>query len=179
MWELPLTYFLLLRACDGRPAVHFQPAHAAWNCFPASLWKIWTGILFLTHPQGQSKFAIACSFFHSRTVLIVGRSSVWLIRWLCFPWSVGITRHCLAFVYVAGGRKSFLPVSDEAITWFSATCGFGPDAAMLLAWAVNRPRKQDRSAGNGGRVCLSAVRFGRLGYATLESAAGTGLGALS
>ncbi|MGZ8928223.1 MAG: pentapeptide repeat-containing protein [Methylobacter sp.] len=70
-------------------------------------------------------------FIFPFTHLIVGRSNVWLIRWL-LSLVVGITVIALPLFMLLAAQIRFLPFHDEAITW-SQRLAVWIDAAMLLA----------------------------------------------
>jgi uncharacterized protein YjbI with pentapeptide repeats len=70
-------------------------------------------------------------FIFPFTHLIVGRSDVWLIRWL-LSLIVGITIIAMPLFMLLAAQIRFLPFHDEAITW-SQRLSVWTDAAMLLA----------------------------------------------
>ncbi|MGZ5006770.1 MAG: pentapeptide repeat-containing protein [Methylobacter sp.] len=69
-------------------------------------------------------------FIFPFTHLIVGRSEVWLIRWL-LSLVVGITVIALPLLMLLAAQIRFLPFHDEAITW-SQRLAVWVDATMLL-----------------------------------------------
>jgi len=82
-------------------------------------------------------------FIFPFTHLIVGRSSVWLIRWL-LSLVVGITVIALPLFMLLAAQIRFLPFHDEAITW-SQRIAIWIDAAMLLALWPLIASPQDRA----------------------------------
>ncbi|MDD5580285.1 MAG: pentapeptide repeat-containing protein [Methylobacter sp.] len=82
-------------------------------------------------------------FIFPFTHLIVGRSNVWLIRWL-LALIVGITVIALPLFMLLAAQIRFLPFHDEAITW-SQRLAVWTDAAMLLALWPLIASPQDRA----------------------------------
>ncbi|NOT11638.1 MAG: pentapeptide repeat-containing protein [Methylococcaceae bacterium] len=96
-------------------------------------------------------------FIFPFTHLIVGRSSVWLIRWL-LSLIVGITVIALPLIMLLAAQIRFLPFHDEAITW-SQRLAVWIDAAMLLALWPLIASPQDRA-----REWWKNAAFQLLGY---------------
>lgn len=82
-------------------------------------------------------------FIFPFTHLIVGRSGVWLIRWL-LSLVVGITIIALPLFMLLAAQIRFLPFHDEAITW-SQRFSVWTDAIMLLALWPLIASPQDRA----------------------------------
>jgi uncharacterized protein YjbI with pentapeptide repeats len=82
-------------------------------------------------------------FIFPFTHLIVGRSEVWLIRWL-LSLVVGITVIALPLLMLLAAQIRFLPFHDEAITW-SQRLAVWVDAAMLLTLWPLIASPQDRA----------------------------------
>jgi uncharacterized protein YjbI with pentapeptide repeats len=82
-------------------------------------------------------------FIFPFTHLIVGRSNVWLIRWL-LSLIVGITLIALPLFILLAAQIRFLPFHDEAITW-SQRLAVWCDAAMLIALWPLIASPQDRA----------------------------------
>jgi uncharacterized protein YjbI with pentapeptide repeats len=82
-------------------------------------------------------------FIFPFTHLIVGRSGVWLIRWL-LSFVVGITVIALPLLILLAAQIRFLPFHDEAITW-SQRLAVWSDAAMLIALWPLIASPQDRA----------------------------------
>ncbi|WP_333876501.1 pentapeptide repeat-containing protein [Methylobacter sp.] len=82
-------------------------------------------------------------FIFPFTHLIVGRSEVWLIRWL-LSLVVGITVIALPLLMLLAAQIRFLPFHDEAITW-SQRLAVWFDAAMLLTLWPLIASPQDRA----------------------------------
>lgn len=82
-------------------------------------------------------------FIFPFTHLIVGHSSVWLIRWL-LSLVVGITVIALPLFMLLAAQIRFLPFHDEAITW-SQRFAVWIDVAMLLALWPLIASPQDRA----------------------------------
>jgi len=82
-------------------------------------------------------------FIFPFTHLIVGRSSVWLIRWL-LSLVVGVTVIALPLFMLLAAQIRFLPFHDEAITW-SQRLAIWIDAAMLLGLWPLIASPQDRA----------------------------------
>jgi uncharacterized protein YjbI with pentapeptide repeats len=83
-------------------------------------------------------------FIFPFTQLIVGRSGVWLIRWL-LSLVVGITVIALPLLMLLVAQIRFLPFHDEAITW-SQRVAVWIDATMLITlWPlIASPQDQAR-----------------------------------
>lgn len=96
-------------------------------------------------------------FIFPFTHLIVGRSSVWLIRWL-LSLVVGITVIALPLFMLLAAQIRFLPFHDEAITW-SQRLAVWSDAVMLLALWPLIASPQDRA-----REWWQNFAFSLLGY---------------
>lgn len=82
-------------------------------------------------------------FIFPFTHLIVGRSEVWLIRWL-LSLVVGITVIALPLLMLLVAQIRFLPFHDEAITW-SQRLAIWFDAAMLITLWPLIASPQDRA----------------------------------
>ncbi|MGJ0514883.1 MAG: pentapeptide repeat-containing protein [Methylomicrobium sp.] len=82
-------------------------------------------------------------FIFPFTHLIVGRSNVWLIRWL-LSLIVGITVIALPLFMLLAAQIRFLPFHDEAITW-SQRLAVWCDAVMLVALWPLIASPQDRA----------------------------------
>ena len=82
-------------------------------------------------------------FIFPFTHLIVGRSGVWLIRWL-LSLVVGITIIALPLLMLLAAQIRFLPFHDEAITW-SQRLAVWIDAAMLITLWPLIASPQDRA----------------------------------
>ncbi|MGJ0486768.1 MAG: pentapeptide repeat-containing protein [Methylomicrobium sp.] len=82
-------------------------------------------------------------FIFPFTHLIVGRSNVWLIRWL-LSLVVGITVIALPLFMLLAAQIRFLPFHDEAITW-SQRLAVWCDAVMLVALWPLIASPQDRA----------------------------------
>jgi uncharacterized protein YjbI with pentapeptide repeats len=82
-------------------------------------------------------------FIFPFTHLIVGRSRVWLIRWL-LSLVVGITVIALPLLMLLAAQIRFLPFHDEAITW-SQRLAVWVDAAMLITLWPLIASPQDRA----------------------------------
>lgn len=82
-------------------------------------------------------------FIFPFTHLIVGRSEVWLIRWL-LSLVVGITVIALPLLMLLAAQIRFLPFHDEAITWSQRLAVWG-DAAMLITLWPLIASAQDRA----------------------------------
>jgi len=82
-------------------------------------------------------------FIFPFTHLIVGRSRVWLIRWL-LSLVVGITVIALPLLMLLAAQIRFLPFHDEAITW-SQRLAVWIDAAMLITLWPLIASPQDRA----------------------------------
>lgn len=82
-------------------------------------------------------------FIFPFTHLIVGRSGVWLIRWL-LSLVVGITVIALPLFMLLAAQIRFLPFHDETITW-SQRLAVWCDAAMLIALWPLIASPQDRA----------------------------------
>lgn len=96
-------------------------------------------------------------FIFPFTHLIVGRSRVWLIRWL-LSLVVGITVIALPLFMLLAAQIRFLPFHDEAITW-SQRVAVWIDAGMLLALWPLIASPQDRA-----REWWQGFVFRLLGY---------------
>jgi uncharacterized protein YjbI with pentapeptide repeats len=83
-------------------------------------------------------------FIFPFTHLIVGRSDVWLVRWL-LSLVVGITIIALPLFILLAAQIRFLPFHDEAITW-SQRLAVWTDAAMLLGLWPLIASPQDRAS---------------------------------
>jgi uncharacterized protein YjbI with pentapeptide repeats len=82
-------------------------------------------------------------FIFPFTHLIVGRTDVWLIRWL-LSLVVGITVIALPLFILLAAQIRFLPFHDEAITW-SQRLAVWCDAVMLVALWPLIASPQDRA----------------------------------
>ena len=82
-------------------------------------------------------------FIFPFTHLIVGRSGVWLIRWL-LSFVVGITVIALPLLMLLAAQIRFLPFHDEAITWSQRLAVWG-DAVMLITLWPLIASPQDRA----------------------------------
>lgn len=82
-------------------------------------------------------------FIFPFTHLIVGRSGVWLIRWL-LSLVVGITVIALPLLMLLAAQIRFLPFHDEAITW-SQRIAVWVDAVMLITLWPLIASPQDRA----------------------------------
>jgi uncharacterized protein YjbI with pentapeptide repeats len=82
-------------------------------------------------------------FIFPFTHLIVGRSNVWLIRWL-LSLIVGITIIALPLFMLLAAQIRFLPFHDEAISW-SQRLAVWVDAVMLIALWPLIASPQDRA----------------------------------
>ncbi|MGZ8173104.1 pentapeptide repeat-containing protein [Methylobacter sp.] len=82
-------------------------------------------------------------FIFPFTHLIVGRSEVWLIRWL-LSLVVGITVIALPLLMLLAAQIRFLPFHDEAITW-SQRLAVWVDAGMLITLWPLIASPQDRA----------------------------------
>ena len=82
-------------------------------------------------------------FIFPFTHLIVGRSGVWLIRWL-LSLVVGITVIALPLLMLLSAQIRFLPFHDEAITW-SQRIAVWIDAVMLITLWPLIASPQDRA----------------------------------
>jgi len=96
-------------------------------------------------------------FIFPFTHLIVGRSSVWLIRWL-LSLVVGISVIALPLFMLLAAQIRFLPFHDETITW-SQRVAVWIDAGMLLALWPLIASPQDRA-----REWWRSFAFRLLGY---------------
>ncbi len=82
-------------------------------------------------------------FIFPFTHLIVGRSEVWLIRWL-LSFVVGITVIALPLLMLLAAQIRFLPFHDEAITW-SQRLAVWIDAVVLITLWPLIASPQDRA----------------------------------
>jgi uncharacterized protein YjbI with pentapeptide repeats len=82
-------------------------------------------------------------FIFPFTHLIVGRSEVWLIRWL-LSLVVGITVIALPLLVLLAAQIRFIPFHDEAITW-SQRLAVWIDAGMLITLWPLIASPQDRA----------------------------------
>ena len=83
-------------------------------------------------------------FIFPFTHLIVGRSGVWLIRWL-LSLVVGITVIALPLLMLLSAQIRFLPFHDEVITW-SQRAAVWVDAVMLITLWPLIASPQDRAS---------------------------------